>query len=67
MGEQLLPKLRDLGARSVDDLQFLEPEDFDDLDLTPAKQRRLTQAVLDVKRHMAGRAAPEAREKCLVS
>jgi len=67
MGHELLPKLRDLGARSVDDLQFLEPEDFADLDLAPGKRHRLTQAVLDVKRHVAGRARPDRREKCVLS
>ena len=53
MGIDLLPKLRDLGAKSVDDLQYLEPDDFDDLDLSLVKKRKLATAVIDVKSHLA--------------
>ncbi|KAH8075326.1 GTPase [Aureococcus anophagefferens] len=67
MGLDLLPKLRELGAKSVDDLRYLEPEDFDDLDLPLVKRRRLADAVVDVKAHLNGRGRRRNPEGCALA
>ena len=58
--------LRDLGARSVSDLTFVEASDFDAaVDLTDIQKRRLVDAIDETKKRLAKKRA--STNACIVS
>ena len=58
--------LRDLGARSVSDLAFVETSDFDAaVDLTDVQKRRLIDAIDETKKRLAKKRA--STNACIVS
>lgn len=64
-GLDLMLILQDLGAKSIDDLVFLEPGDLDDTKLSEVQRRRIFGAVAELKGAVERKS--DRRDSCVVA